>query len=214
MMALLVGLRGAAAVFVLAALAGGIPRLAQLGLAVVAGAWLALVVPAAPLDDGLAAAVLIGARELVLGAAIGIAAAVPLLVAATAGRLVDAAGREGAVYRRLFGILAAAVFVGIDGHVAVISAVADSTRTVPVVLDVQPRVLDALGAIVASAVRLAIPWLVTAAVVELAVGVGQRIGGRAAAHLPGAAAVPAALAMMTAALVATLAVGVARLMSA
>ena len=53
------------------------------------------------------------------------------------------------------------------------------------------------------------PWLVTAAVVELAVGAGMRLAGRAGAHAPTAAAVPAALVMITATLVATLAVGIA-----
>jgi flagellar biosynthesis protein FliR len=208
-MALLLGLRGATAVFVLAALAGGVPRIAQVGMAALTGAWLALLVPAEPIGDG---AWLIAARELVLGAAIGVAAAVPLLVAGMVGRLVDRAeDRSGETYGRMFGVLGAAVFVGIDGHVAFVQAIADSMRTVPVVVEVRPRVIEALGGIVEAAVRLSIPWLVTAAVVELAVGVGRRVGGRAAMHLPDAAAVPAALAMMTAALVATFAVGLAAL---
>ena len=58
---------------------------------------------------------------------------------------------------------------------------------------------------------LAIPWLVTAAVVEIAVGVGTRLAGRAGAFVPGATAVPAALVMITATLVATLAVAIAAL---
>jgi len=52
---------------------------------------------------------------------------------------------------------------------------------------------------------------VTAAVVELAVGVGTRVAGRAGLFVPRGAAVPAALAMMTAALGATLAVAIAAL---
>ena len=51
-MALLLGLRGATAVFVLAALAGGVPRIAQVGMAALTGAWLALLVPAEPIGDG------------------------------------------------------------------------------------------------------------------------------------------------------------------
>ena len=206
MMTLVLALRGVAAVLVLTTLAGGIPRIVQAGLAAVLGLWSALLVGTQP--DG--PVLVIAARELVVGATLGILAALPLVAAAIAGRLVDVAGsaRRGP-YATLFGILAAAVFVGIDGHVAVITSLVDSFRTVPAIATTQPRVLAALGGLVPSAVTLAIPWLVTAAVVELAIGVGMRLAGRTGAHAPAAAAVPAALVMMTATLVATLAVGIA-----
>lgn len=196
-------LRGAAAIAVLATLAGGIPRLVVIGLAVTFGLWSALAVPTIPEVSWL-----VVARELVVGATLGLVAAVPLLAAATAGRLVDFANnpRHGP-YAALFGVLAAAVFVGIDGHVTVITAIADSHTVVPV--EVQPEIFAALGGLIAIAVKLAIPWLVTAAVVELAVGTGQRLAARTSIHAPAAAAVPAALTMMTAALVATLAVAIA-----
>ena len=208
MMTLVLALRGVAAVLVLTTLAGGIPRIVQAGLAAVLGLWSALLVAAAPQPDG--PVLVIAARELVVGATLGILAAMPLVAAALAGRLVDVAGaaRRGP-YATLFGILAAAVFVGIDGHVAVITSLVDSFRTVPAIATTEPRVLAALGGLVPSAVALAIPWLVTAAVVELAIGVGMRLAGRTGAHAPAAAAVPAALVMMTATLVATLAVGIA-----
>ncbi len=201
-------LRGAAAIAVLTTLAGGIPRIVQLGLAAVTGLWTALLVGPAPIADGVA---LIAARELAIGATLGLVAAVPLLAAATAGRLVDLAGNARGAYGALFAILAGAVFVGIDGHVAVIAAIGDSFRAVPAIADVQPGAREAIGALVGAAVRLAIPWLVTAAVVEIAVGVGVRVAGRAALHAPVGAAVPAALVMMTATLVTTLAVGIAAL---
>jgi len=206
MMTLVLALRGVAAVLVLTTLAGGIPRIVQAGLAAVLGLWSALLVGAEP--DG--PVLVIAARELVVGATLGILAALPLVAAALAGRLVEVAGsaRRGP-YATLFGILAAAVFVGIDGHVAVITSLVDSFRTVPAIATTQPRVLAALGGLVPSAVALAIPWLVTAAVVELAIGVGMRLAGHTGAHAPAAAAVPAALVMMTATLVATLAVGIA-----
>lgn len=201
--------RGAAAVGVLALAAGGVPRLVALGIAVLVGLWSATVAPVLMLPDG-GAAWLVVARELAIGAAIGIAAAVPVVAAATAGRLVDVVNHPRATpYRALFGVLAAAVFVGIDGHVAVVTAVLDSRATLPV--GAGPGVVDALAAIVPAAVRLAIPWLVTAAVVELAVGAGMRLAARAGTHVPTAAAVPAALVMMTAALVGTLAVAIAAL---
>ena len=208
-MSLLVfALRGAAAVLVLTTLAGGIPRLVQLGLAVVIGLWSAVIVGAPPITDGLS---LIAARELVIGATLGLVAVIPLLAATMAGQLVDLAGSARGPYGALFGVLAAAVFVGIDGHVAVVTAIADSHREVPAIFGIQPRVVDAIAALVGAAVRLAIPWLVTAAVVQVAVGAGTRLAARSGAFIPGAAAVPAALVMITAALVSTLAVAIAAL---
>jgi flagellar biosynthesis protein FliR len=196
-------LRGAVAVAVLAMLAGGISRLVVIGLAVLFGLWSAMAVP-----PGVDASLLVAVREVVIGLTLGVAAAVPLLAASTAGRLVDAAShpRHGP-YAALFGVLAAAVFVGIDGHVTFITAITDSHAAVPA--NAAIAILDAVGALLAVAVRLAIPWLVTAVVVELAVGAGMRLAARSAVFAPAAAAVPAALMMMTAALVATLAVAIA-----
>ena len=208
MTALVFALRGAAAIAVLTTFAGGMPRIVRLGLAVLVGLWTALLMGPAPVTDGIA---LIAVREVAIGATLGLVAALPLLAAATAGRMVDFAGGARGSYGGLFSILAAAVFVGIDGHVAVIGAIGAYFRAVPAIAEVQPEARAAIGALVGAAVQLAIPWLVTAAVVEIAVGVGMRVGGRAALHAPVGAAVPAALAMMTAALVGTLAVGVAAL---
>lgn len=208
MTVLVLGLRGAAAIAVLTTLAGGIPRVVQLGLVALAGVWTAVL--AGPPPSGGPDA-LIAARELAIGATLGLVAALPLLAAAAAGRLVDLVGHARGAYAALFSILAAAVFVGIDGHAAVLAAIADSFRAVPAIADAQPGAREAIGRLVGAAVRLAIPWLVTAAVVELAVGVGVRVAGRAVLHAPVGAAVPAALAMMTATLVATLAVGIAAL---
>lgn len=214
---LVLALRGAAAIGVLTTLVGGLPRIVQIGLAVGVGlwtAWLAGPQASPPLD---LAWWLLAAHELVVGATLGLLAAVPLLAARIAGRLVDVAagGRVGShgtgPYAALFGLLAAAVFVGIDGHVAVVAAIVDSFAAAPAITDVRPGVLAALGGLVPAAIALAVPWLVTAAVVEIAVGAGLRLGGRAALHAPSVAAVPAALVMMTAALVATLAVAIAAL---
>ena len=201
-------LRGIAAIVVLTTLVGGVPRLAQAALAVGAGLWSALLV--APAHATFVSVAFV-AQELALGAALGVAAAIPLLAAQAAGRLVDR-GAAGRTYSTLFGVLAAAVFVGIDGHVAVVTSIVDSHRAFPALAATRPGVLAAIGALVPAAVRLAAPWLVTAAVVELAVGAGVRVAGRAGAHAPAAAAVPAALAMMTASLVAMLAIAMAAVM--
>ncbi len=213
MSTLILALRGAAAVAVLTTLAGGLPSIVRLGLAIVVGLWVMLAAGAPVPDD--AGLLLLAARELVIGATLGIVAVVPLLAAKLAGQLVDlvavgthARGARGP-YSTLFGVLAAAVFVGIDGHVTFVTSIAETFATVPAITEVQPRVLDALGALIAAGVTLAVPWLVTAIVVELAIGAGSRVAGRTALHAPVAAAVPAALAMMTAALISTLAIALA-----
>jgi len=206
-------LRGAVAILVLTTLVGGIPRIAQAALAVAAGVWSALLVDmAAPAHPTFVSFAFV-AQELAIGAALGVAAAVPLLAAQTAGRLVDlaATGRAQGTYSLLFGLLSAAVFVGIDGHVTAITAIVDSHRAFPAIAATQPGVIAALAALVPAAIRLAAPWLVTAAVVQIAIGAGVRLAGRAGAHVPAAAAVPAALVMMTASLVGTLAIAMASL---
>jgi len=218
-MVLVLALRGGVAVAVLIALVGGIPWLVQAGLAASLGLWSALLVGASAVATGTGTGgslAVLGAREAVIGATLGVLAAMPLVIARTAGRLVDVAnrGRGDGPYGALFGILAAAVFVGIDGHVAVIRAVVDSFVAVPALGATRARALAALDALVPAAVHLAIPWLVTAAIIELAAGAAMRVGGRSAMHAPVGAAAPAALAMMTATLVATLAVGIAALVRA
>ncbi|HET9620281.1 MAG TPA: flagellar biosynthetic protein FliR [Kofleriaceae bacterium] len=207
--ALVLALRGAAAVGVLTTLVGGLPAVVRVGLAVTAGLWAALLAGAAVPGE---AWWLVAMREAVIGATIGVIAAIPLLAAVLAGRLIDGVRGAGrGPYGALFGVLAAAVFVGIDGHVMFVTAIVDSFRAAPAVASVEPRVLASLAALIPIAVRLAIPWLITAAVVEIAAGVALRLAGRAAGQLPGAPAAPAALVMITASLVGTLAVAIATL---
>jgi flagellar biosynthetic protein FliR len=201
---LVLGLRGAAAILVLTTLAGGIPRVVQGALAVTIGAWTALVLgpPAAGGD-----VVAIAASEVALGAALGLMAAVPLVAAQTAGRLVDVAGQQ-KTYGTLFGVLAAAVFVGIDGHVAVVTAIVESHGRLPAVAVARPAVMAALASLVPSAVALAVPWLVTVVVVQIAIGAGVRVAGRSGTHAPVAVAIPTALVMITASLVSVLAISI------
>lgn len=205
-------LRGIAAVLVLTTLVGGIPRVVQAALAAAIGVWSAVLV--AQLHGGGVVPTWAGAfNELAIGAALGIMGAMPLLAASAAGRLVDlaATGRGQGTYSTLFGVLAAAVFVGIDGHVALMRAIVDSHVTTSALTATQTNVLLVLAKLIPAAVRLAIPWLVTAAVVQIAVGIGTRVAGRTGAFLPGAVAAPAAIVMMTASLVATFAIAFAAL---
>lgn len=210
MTVVVLALRGFAAIFVLATLVGGLPRVARVALAVTLGLWSGLLVADAhAIEPSVAAAI----HELAIGAALGVMAAVPLLAASAAGRLVDIAaeGRAHGPYGWFFGLLAAAVFVGIDGHVAVITSLVESHERTRALAAAGPQVMAAIAELLPAAIRLAVPWLVTAAVVHLAIGVGTRLATRAGAHVPVAAAVPAALAMMTASLVAVLALAIAAL---
>lgn len=217
MTVLVLALRGAAAIAILTTLVGGIPRLAQACLAATIGLWSAMMVlPGAAVAPSWIAAI----HELVIGATLGVVAAVPLLAAQSAGRIVDLAGsrRSQGPYGLLFGVLAAAVFVGINGHVAVMRTIVESHRAIPGLVGdpdafgSRATVLASLAKLIPAAIRLAAPWLVTAAVVEIAVGVGVRVASRSSAHVPTTAAVPAALVMMTASLVATLAITMAAIM--
>lgn len=225
MIALVLGLRGFAAIVVLTTLVGGIPRVAQAALAVTVGVWSAFMVAGAAAGSPIGidvnaiaaldgALVVVAVRELVIGAALGVMAAVPLLAASAAGRLVDiaATGRAQGPYGLLFGVLAAAVFVGIDGHVVVLTAVVESHAATSTIGADQGEVVAVIARLVPAAIRLAVPWLVTAAVVQVALGVGTRVAARAGAHVTTTAAttaVPAAHVMMTASLVATLALAIA-----
>ncbi len=212
LIALLVpALRGIAAIVVLTTLVGGIPRVAQGALALGLGVWSALLVGPPQATTSIIWDVAV--RELVIGAALGVMSAIPLLAAAAAGRLADLAawGRPRGPYELLFGVVAAAVFVAIDGHVAVVRALVESQRSLPALDTTRAGVLASIDALIPAAVRLAVPWLVTAAVVQIAVGASARLAGRASSSLPTSAGVPAALAMMTAALVGTLAIGIAAL---
>jgi len=218
MITLVLALRGAAAAMVLVTLVGGVPRIVQVGLAVAVGLWSAAIAGVPVPGEALG---LVAAREIVIGATLGVIAALPLIAVATAGRLVDRSsgrsiGSAGGVrtgpYGTLFSVLAAAVFVGIDGHVAFVAAIVTSFRDLPAIAVTEPSVLATLATLLPIAVRLAIPWLVTAAVVEIAAGVATRLAGRAALQGPAAAATPAALVMMTASLIGTLAVAIAALL--
>jgi flagellar biosynthesis protein FliR len=217
---LLRGLRGGVAILTLTTLVGGLPRLVQLGLAAALGLWCGvLAAPDAlgPLPAQLGPLVALGLREAALGAALGVMAALPLWLVALTGQLVEltASGRGGPGGRggplaALIGVLGAAIFVAIDGHVAVATAVVDSYGATPsAAAPPAGAVIAALGGLVPAAARLAAPWLVTAAVIELVLGAAARVAGRAMAPGLLAAAPPAAIMALSASVLGALAVGIA-----
>jgi flagellar biosynthesis protein FliR len=209
---LVLALRGVIAIAVLTTLVGGIPRVVQLGLAITLGVWSAVMLAPGAIEPTW----VIALQEVAIGAALGVMSAVPLLAAIAAGQLVDLAGtsRAQGPYSVFFGVLAASVFVGVDGHVTVMLAIVESHQRMAALATSASGVLAVIATLVPAAVKLAVPWLVTAAVVQIAVGAGTRVAATAGAHMPGAAAVPAALTMMTASLVATLAIAMGTFMRA
>lgn len=225
---LTLGARGFAAIAVMTTLVGGIPRVAQVALAIGCGMWTSVVMATRLTTVNLPQHALFGSvadpggaggialswqlamAELAIGAVLGVVAAVPLLAARTAGRMTDisAAGRGGGPYEALFGLLAGVVFLGTDGHTATMTAIVESHHTMPFLALTRGHLVAGLARLMPAAIRLAIPWLVTAAVVQVAIGVGTRLAGRASAHMPSSPAMPAALVMMTATLVGTFSMAV------
>jgi hypothetical protein len=210
----ILSLRGTAAVGVLLALVGGTGSLAALALAVAAGAWSAVLVASHAAGVDAAPGGVIAVSELAIGGALGVAAAFPLLAARTASAWIDHAADARGFYGRMLGVVAAAVFVGVDGHVRVIRTIVESHAALPAIGEVKLHVWSALASLVGSAVALATPWLVTIAVVALATGVGARIAARTARHVPTAIAAPALVAMASAAFVAVFATAFARIVIA
>jgi flagellar biosynthesis protein FliR len=205
----LFAVRGFAAIGVMLAIVG-MARTVALALALAVGVWSALLVaPRLPMFFSIA---FVG-QELAIGAALGVAAAVPLVAARIAGTLVDRGAGVRGSYGGLLDVIAAAVFVGLDGHVAVVRAVVESHRALPALAGQRTHVLAALASLVPSALALALPWLVTATVIWLAIGVSSRVAARTAQSLPSAAGAAVVVAMMSAAFVSVFAVGVARMVT-
>ena len=155
------------------------------------------------------------ARELALGAALGVTAAVPLVAGELVGGWLAAALGDGddAPWASVTGLVAALVFFALGGHRAVIAAVVGSYRALPPgAADASAMsVVDAGATLLAVAVTLAVPVLGAIAVAALVLGAAERAGGTAVALAPIAVLVRVAAVLALAALVFALAHGVAAL---
>lgn len=222
--ALVLALARVAPLVLVAPALGGIPlpRVVQAALAfvialVVAGA---LGGPALVLaSDGWPARIALLGREVLIGATLGVVAAVPLLAAAAAGAWTAASqgGDDAGVgmWSWFFPVTAAMVFFAVGGHLAVIGALGMSYRALPVGGDAVDAGA-ALGIVIASGAQmivaglaLAAPLVVAAMLATVLTGVVERAAGvpvelvpetavrRAAAVLAAAAAL-VAIAMVVA----------------
>jgi flagellar biosynthetic protein FliR len=177
------------------------PALARLGLAF---ALTLLVFPAAyaasgPLPAGGTALALLVVREVLVGALLGLVVAIPFYALEAAGRLVDAA--RGARMAEVLAaptevrtsptgafllLLGAVLFLVVDGHLLVISAVGQSYRALPVGAALPPdapaRVLPLalhLGSeLLLVALGIAAPVLAAVVLVDLSLGLAGRLAPR------------------------------------
>jgi flagellar biosynthesis protein FliR len=197
--AVLVAMRLVPAALLLPVLGGPMaPWSARLALTTMAALALAAVQPpeAAAAAGALPAAglIAIGVKELAIGAVLALVVAVPFLAADAAGRWIGVAigapgggnvvGPAGATSPTgaLATLLAILVFIGIDGHLIVVDALARSYEALPLFggIDRDAAAREVLGAatgFLAAAVALAAPALVAGALVELALGLATRGGG-------------------------------------
>jgi len=139
----------------------------------IAGMLVALVAPALPSS----AAPSLAWRELLVGLALGVIAAVPFAAAQAAGLLVDRArdpdGRG--PLGTLFGLLALALFAAMNGPRLLVVALVQSYVAFPVGAELAPGAgaaiaLDAGAQLVGAGLTLAAPALAAVVLVELAVG--------------------------------------------
>ncbi|HVV83668.1 MAG TPA: flagellar biosynthetic protein FliR [Kofleriaceae bacterium] len=196
-----------------------LPRTAQVAIALVVAALVAggLGDAAAALRAAsMAGRLIVLARELLIGVALGVTAAVPLLAASAAGGWLAAVSGDddrGSPWGIGLGLLAAVVFFGIGGHLAAVSAVGLSYRALPVggagEAALAGSVVDAGAAILGSALVLAAPLLVTAVLVALAAAVIERAAGLATSVAPEAAVRRLAILLAAAAAIMAIAIAVA-----
>ena len=164
------------------------PAVVRGALAIGLSALVASALPAAAVAPvaalGPAARVVAIAREAAIGAVIALVASVPVLMMEAAGRLADLAHGPRAEAGPLTGftrLAALVVFFGIGGHLAVARAVADSYQALPVAaappLAAFERAALAVAHLVAAGLWIAVPWLLTAAIVSLGAAAARRASG-------------------------------------
>lgn len=167
-----------------------LPRVAQAALAVAVAAVVASGLDGAVLADaGWGARVMLLGREAMIGAVLGVVAAVPLAGAAAAGAWAAAATDDdgGGTWSMFFPLAAAAVFFGVGGHLAVIAALGVSYRALPVGAAASGGVdvvVVAGAQMIAAGLALAAPMLVAALIAAILAGVIERAAGASSSMVP------------------------------
>ena len=156
-----------------------------LGLAALIASSLPVATIAQVAALGVPARLALAVREAAIGGVIAVVAAVPVMMADAAGRLADLArGGEGDPLARLTRAAALVVFFGIGGPLAIARALADSYAALPLAAGGGPasteliaRTASSAAHLIAAGMWIAVPWLVTAAVVELGAAAARRGAG-------------------------------------
>lgn len=169
------------------------PYRIRLGIALMVTVVVAPVVPPVPLIDPVSiSGLLIAAQQMLIGAALGFALRLVFAVLELGGQLIAQMmglgfavlvdpqnGIDVPVVSRLYIILATLVFLGLNGHLAIIAVLSDSFATLPI--GSQELGQDGLWALItharwlfSSAVTLALPAIVALFIVNLAFGVMAR----------------------------------------
>lgn len=166
-----------------------IPARLRVGLGIAIAVAIAPVMPPPPqVPIGSAAGLLLLATQIVIGVAMGLALRLVFAAVEMAGDLIGMQmglgfalmydpvnAQQTPVLGRFLGVLASLVFLSLNGHLLVISTLADSFRLLPISVEPLPGSLFGIlaqhGAIIfGAALRLAFPLLVTLLIVNMALG--------------------------------------------
>lgn len=222
--ALLLALARVAPLVLVAPALGGIPlpRTVQGALALVVALVIASgLAPAAVTfaTAGWSDRILVLAREAMVGATLGVVAAVPLLAASAAGAWAAAStGSDDAglgTWSWFFPVTAAMVFFAVGGHLAVIGALGMSYRALPVggaaVTGADAvSIVSASGArMIAAGVALAAPLVVAAMLTTVLAGAVERVAGLPVELVPESAVRRCAVVLAAAAAVVAIAMVIA-----
>lgn len=158
---------------------------AALAVAIAVGPAISESLPPALLS-GPVQLVVLAIREVFVGLALGLVAAIGVLAAQMAGRLIDFQlfARADGPYAQLLLLLAAAIFFVSGAHRVLIAAVVESYRALPLAgshlgantVDVTARAITAL---VITSLSLAAPFLLALLIADLAIAIAARMAPRA-----------------------------------
>jgi len=171
----------------------GVPQIIRLSTGLVLALIIAPTIPAMPqVDLFTMAGMLLIAQEMIIGIAMGFAVRIIFTAIDMAGQLCGMTMGLGfatffdpqsqgntAVISQFFGILAVMVFLSVDGHLALISAVAESFHSMPIVLDPAHGVNGFKlvvwgGKIFSVGLQLALPVVAALLITNMALGVLTR----------------------------------------
>ncbi len=170
-----------------------IPTRIRLGVAVVLTLVIAPVLPSAPwLDPVSGPGLLMAAQQVLIGATLGLALRLVFAVLEVGGQLIahmmglgfavlvdPQNGADVPVISRLYVVFATLVFLGLNGHLAMIEVLSDSFVTLPLASSALGQaelwgLVTHAGWIFSAALRMALPAIVALFIVNLAFGVMAR----------------------------------------